>query len=115
MSINLNEIEAARAAIIDLAKKMLAGELSYMAGSSSIVGLLKAARLERSDEFLPFVAIDSETDRFPAERARQFWHPNALLDLQPEIEETERWAKTAGEAACRTVIKSLKLNPFSDI
>jgi hypothetical protein len=115
MSINLSEIEAARATIIELAKKMLAGELSYMEGSISILALLEAARLERSGEFLTFVAINSETDRFPMENMRQFWNQKALLDLQPEIEETERWAKTVGEATCHALIQNLKLNPFGDI
>ena len=115
MSINLNEIEAARATIIDLAKQMLTGDLSYMEGSSSILALLETARLERLGEFLPFVAIDSEADRFPVARARQFWNPKALLDLQPEIEKTERWAKTVGEPACHAVIKNLKPNPFGGI
>ena len=88
MSIDVHEITRARAATTGTAERMLAGDLSYIEGSRSILAILPRARVGNIDEFMAFVGINSETDRFPAEEFRKLWQPEALMkmqDLEPFI------------------------------
>jgi len=112
MSINLSEIEAARLLIATTARKMLAGELSYIEGSRTIVASLPAAQVDNTDEFMAFIGIDSETDRFPMGTARDQWQSHALASMQQELDKAEGWAKSYGEPACIKVIERLEKRPF---
>jgi len=46
----------------------------------------------------------SGTDALPLGAVRAHWDQDALARLEPEIEEAEHWAATAGADACRLLI-----------
>lgn len=112
MGINLSEIEVARSLIAATATKMLAGELSYIDGSRAILAALPAAQVDNMDEFMAFVGIDSETDRFPVGATRDQWQSDALESMHPELDKAENWAKSYGEPACIKVIERFEKRPF---
>ena len=95
----------ARQMIVNAARKMLAGTLSFIEGSREISRLRWSAKVPDFDpDFVPFVAIDSETDALPFGEVRKLWAPEALARLQPEIERREAWAAEDGRPACERLI-----------
>lgn len=105
MSINIHDIEAARARILKLAKNMLQGECTYIEGSREIVQLLEKARIDCYEKpFITFVGIDSETDNVPFGWLRDTWQAQARARLEPEWAQAEQYAKSLGEPACRGVM-----------
>jgi hypothetical protein len=112
MSINAPYIEQMRASIIDVAQRMLAGQLPYIEGTRAICGMLSDARLAILEEpFVSFTAIDSETDAVPIGDVRERWHPDAKIKLAAEWERAELYAKSIGEPVCRAAIAWLDAHP----
>jgi len=108
MTSNSHQIKKVRGSIVDLARKMIAGECSYIEGSRLISGLLDAARLDRHEmPFLTFVAIDSETDAIPVGRILDHWSKDAKEAHASGWGHAEDWARSVGEAACRAVLSEL--------
>lgn len=84
---------------------MLDGQLSFLIGSQRLAALRHEIDTAGDDaDFMVFVAIDSETDALPLGAVREHWDQNALARLEPEIEEAERWAASAGGDACKSLI-----------
>jgi hypothetical protein len=115
VSINEFEINEARAVMVELAMRMLAGDLSYIEGTRAILAKLPQARVGNMDEFMAFVGIDSETDRFPVVAVRELWQQDALEQMQADLDRAEAWAKSYGEPACRAMIERFKREPSGDI
>jgi len=96
------------AAIADAARSMLDGKLSFIEGERVICGLRDRARFpDRDPDLNAFIAIDSETDALPIGRVRDLWAPDALKRLQPEIDQTEVWAKEVGAGHCQNLLDRL--------
>ena len=112
MSINLGEINEARSRIVMTARKMLAGELSYIEGSRVIIAKLPDAQVDNMDDFTVFLGIVSETDRFPMGAHRDQWQTLALELMQPDLDKAEDWAKAYGESACVAIVERLIERPF---
>jgi hypothetical protein len=112
MSINLGEINDARSQIVMTARKMLAGELSYIEGSRVIIAILPDAQVDNMDDFIAFEGIAAETDRFPMGAHRDQWQTHALELMQPELNKAEDWAKAYGEPACIAIIERLTARSF---
>jgi N-acetylglutamate synthase-like GNAT family acetyltransferase len=105
----------ARARIVATAKRMLAGECSYIEGSRIISNLVLAAGGERLEQpFATFVGIDSSTDHIPLGDELKRWQRAALRKLRPDWDQSEAWAKKIGEAACREIISVLSTEPRGD-
>jgi hypothetical protein len=115
MSINDVEIGEARATMVALATRMLDGELSYIEGTRAILAKLPEARVGNMDEFMAFIGIDSETDRFPFGAVRELWRQEALEQMQTDLDRAEAWAKSYGEPACRAMIARFEREPNGDI
>jgi hypothetical protein len=108
MSWNELEILAERQTVLKAAQAMLAGTVSYIEGVRQIVGAWRGSKLDEWDaDFLPFVAIESETETLPFGEMRKYWQAAALEALQPEIERSEAWAKEVGEQHCMNIVKRL--------
>jgi hypothetical protein len=114
MSWNEPEILKARHAIFDAAQGMLAGKLSYIEGARKIVASWWMSKLDQWDaDFLPFVAINSETEALPFGKMRAHWQAAALEALQPEIDRMETWARECGEPHCRNLVARLSSGQIS--
>jgi hypothetical protein len=85
---------------------MLCGTVSSIEGSRLICGLRFTAKIEDFDpDILTFVAINSEADALPNVANRQYWSPEALAKLQPEIERLEKWAHDFARVSCHRIIE----------
>jgi hypothetical protein len=94
-----------RLQVISTAQAMLDGQLNFLIGSRRLAALRYETDAAADDaDFMIFVAIDSETDALPLGAVREHWDHDALARLEPEIEEAEHWATTAGADACRSLI-----------
>lgn len=94
-----------RRQVVSTAQAMLDGQLSFLIGSRRLAALRHETDTAADDaDFMVFVAIDSETDALPLGAVREHWDQDALARLEPEIEEAEYWASTAGADACRSLI-----------
>jgi hypothetical protein len=98
--------EWSRRQLVEVAKSILAGNLSFIQGARKISRLSFAAGLRDDPDILPFVAIDSETDTLPIDDdVRRLWAASALEKLQPEIEKAEIWAREVGSDHCQNLIR----------
>lgn len=94
-----------RLQVVSTAQAMLDGQLSFLIGSRRLAALRHETDAAADDaDFMVFVAIDSETDALPLGAVREHWDQDALARLEPEIEEAEQLAATAGADACRSLI-----------
>lgn len=94
-----------RKRLVDIVRRMLDGEVSFLEGALMVPGPNALDIDEFDEDFIPLVAINSETDRFPLGEARQHWNPDALAKLQPEIDRTEKWAREMASQHCQRLIE----------
>lgn len=97
----------ARWEIAETAQRMKAGEISFLVGAGRIAALAYESDVDpHHKDFLPFIGVVSETDKFPMDmNVRRLWDPDALRRLEPEIDAAEKWAKKMLEQACSTLIE----------
>lgn len=66
---------------------------------------MNSALISLDDDFVAFIAVDSETDSLPAGSAKEFWDPEAVLVQDREIERAEALYKEEIHRACHRVIE----------
>lgn len=94
-----------RGQIVALAEAVLAGELSCIAASRSLHALGNCLFDDLDDDFIPFMALNSETDHLPlgsGERAGRSEETLRQLDL--EFREIEGRERAYIEQACQNLI-----------
>lgn len=84
-----------------IARSMLDKKISYLEGARC---LSIPEGLRDDEDFLPFLAVDSVTDRFPLGKVRELWDPDALVRLQPEIDKAEAWAAETLRDHCQRLV-----------
>ena len=112
------DVVAARQLVVETARAMLDGRLSFIEGARRINGRKWDVGLpdpELDPDMVRFLLIDSETDTLPFGDIRQLWQPAALEKLQPKIEQSERWARETGWAACHSLIARFSGNAQSPV
>jgi len=67
----------------------------------------------RDKDFLPFVAINSETDHLPVDRERSNWSEEALARKDKEIADAEAAYKECAFKACKKLIERFDLKRTS--
>lgn len=101
-----DEEREARALLVKFAREMLSGELSFIEGAAAVVRL--RGRIggvgDFDEDFMTFVAIDSETDHLPLQAQWPLWDKSALERLAPEFEKAQEWASTFALASCNNLI-----------
>jgi hypothetical protein len=75
---NLEYRASIRAEMLKLAKQLLSGELSIVAGARALKPFRDAVEPEVGEILDVFVGIDSETDSFPLGEVRQHWNAESL-------------------------------------
>ena len=98
-------VESVRLEIVETARAMLDGQLSYLLGARKLDSLRHGASVNDDDaDFMACVAIASDTDDYPLGLVREFWDMQALEKLQPEIDAAERWAKEQSMSTCAKLV-----------
>jgi hypothetical protein len=90
--------------VVALARKILADEMGIVEGCRALVRLNGA--LDSRDErlFLPFIAVESETDHLPLGEARLLWQPEALARKEQAAEIYLEKVRGVLHDACRALI-----------
>jgi hypothetical protein len=94
-----------RKKLVDIVRRMLNGEVSFLDGALMIPASSTLEIDEFDVDFIPFIAINSESDRLPLGEVRRHWQPEALAKLQPEIDSTEKWAREIASQHCQRIIE----------
>jgi hypothetical protein len=103
---NEEEMKEKTEVVVRCAREMLAGAIGVIEGSR----ILARLRCDVGDgdfdpDFLPFVAIDSETDHLPVGTVRDYWDRDALAAKDLEIGEAEAFHREAALVACRRLVE----------
>ena len=100
-----DEIQSRRR-VVELAREILAGRLSYLEGAVQIYPLChRLGGVPDSDpDVEAFCLIYSETDHLPLKAQRHLWSQAALDRLAPDIAGVETWAEGVAAEACRNFI-----------
>jgi hypothetical protein len=113
---NEEDVAAARQLVVETARAMLDGRLSFIEGARRISGRKWDVDLPELDpDMVRFLLIDSETDTLPFGDVRPLWQPAALAKLQPEIERSGQWARATGWAACQSLTARFSGNAQSPV
>lgn len=98
--------QLAGASLVQVAREMLSGELSFFDGALKVVALQADIEglQERDKDFDVFALICSETDHLPHADQRDNWSPEALARLEREFTATEDWARPFAASACSSLI-----------
>lgn len=101
-----DEEREARMLLVKAAREMLSGELSFVEGAAAVVRLRERVGGvgDFDEDFMSFVAIDSETNHLPLQAQWPIWDQAALERLAPEFEKAQDWASTFAPAACEKLI-----------
>ena len=93
--------------LLEVARQIIAGEVGLIEGVRVIVRLQSEIGAGRLDEdFVPFVAVDSETDSLPIGSARELWDSKALLSQDAEINKAEAiYSKTIRDACKKLIVR----------
>ncbi|CAG9267560.1 DUF2489 domain-containing protein [Paraburkholderia unamae] len=101
----------ARRSLVDIAQAMLDGKLPFLEGAVQVLAIRSqlSGIADRDPDFDVFVVIHSETDHLPLEEQRSMWLPEALDRLDPEIKQSEEWARSFAPQACRNLIERFNI------
>ncbi len=95
-----------RAKAIATATEMITGKLGIIAGARILATLrFEVGVTEYDEDFLTFVAIDSETDDLPIGQQREHWATKALQEKDVEIKRCENLYQQNAIQACKNIIK----------
>ena len=100
-----------RGKIIAICEAMLNEEIGVIAGSRILCSLehelfhREVGWFQNEEDFIPFVAINSETDHLPVDYERKNWSVEALQRKDKEIEKAEASHKEDAFEACRKLIE----------
>jgi hypothetical protein len=91
---------------VETASMILKGKIGVIEGSRIMGSLLRETGISEDDEdYLSFVAIDSETDALPVGEVRQHWSSDALKEKDILIEKAENFYRQIARDACENIIK----------
>lgn len=91
--------------LVRTAREIIDGSVGVIKGCRKLVSLQHQIDVGALDaDFLPIVGIVSETDELPIGDVRQNWNPDALAELDDEIQETQALYKPTADAACTKLI-----------
>jgi hypothetical protein len=100
-----NAIESKRAELISVATSMLGGNINLIEGVRKICTLRHAVGDPDNEVFMPFRAIESETDHFPLGQMRECCAKDYLQRMDNEMQRYIVDAKNDILIACRKIIQ----------
>ena len=100
----------ARGKIVVLAKGIVSGELSIVAGARQLAGWRFDVGAENDPDFIFFVGVDSETDYLPVGEIRSRSNPEALAAKDEELRDYEGSVRERALRACRSLIQKYEID-----
>jgi len=100
-----------RARIVDLAQAMLDGAVGIIEGSRRLNDLRGALGIDHlDDDFVGFLAIESETDHLPVGDVRRLWNREALVEKDRQVDAAERHYRDRAFEDCRKLMARFGLS-----
>ena len=93
-----------RRLIVETCRALISRQLGVVAAARQLVRLANELGVARDDDFLFFVALDSETDHFPLGSPRQGWSAAALAREDAAREKYEASAIADATAHSRNLL-----------
>lgn len=95
--------------LLQTAREIIDGNVGVIKGCRKLVSLQHQIDVDALDaDFLPIVGIVSETDELPIGDDRENWNPDALAELDDEIQEAQALYKPLADSACAKLIDRFK-------
>jgi hypothetical protein len=104
------QFEEAARCVVKISSAIIAGDIGIIEGVRELALLGHAIADDFDPDFMPFVAIDSETDHLPVGKVRELWSTKALRDKDKEIKEAEKLYRDKAQEACRKLINRYGAN-----
>jgi hypothetical protein len=98
-----------RGKVVAICEAILKEEIGIIAGSRRLKSLGHELSGDHDEDFIPFAAIDSETDHLPVDCERRNWSSEALGRKDREIAEAEAFHQDNALAACRKLIERFEM------
>lgn len=95
--------------IVEVAQKIILGELNIIEGSRIITSLVANNNLSKVELYFPFEAVDSETDHLPFGQVRDECSSAYLARIDREIEAYIKETKSVIIEACKVLIEKLEI------
>src|SRR5215813_7548964 len=90
--------------LVEIAREILDGRRGVLDGARVLSALLYRCGLDRDDDLILIISVDSETDRFPLGEVRKRWDPNVLAELDSEIQASEDFYRERIRRGCNLII-----------
>lgn len=111
---DLSFLEAQSKKVVEIAQDILSNKKGLIEGARLLVSLRPTVTSDAFDpDFIPFIALASETDDLPIGNEREFWASDALLRKDKEIQEVETAYRNKIFSACEAIIKRFEGNTSS--
>ena len=94
-----------RGKIVAICEAILKEEIGIIAGSRILKSLEYELCGDHDEDFIAFVAIDSETDHLPVDCERRNWSGEALGRKDKEIAQSEAFHQNDAFAACKILLE----------
>lgn len=99
--------------VIAICEVILSEEIGIISGSRKLKGLSRLISDDHDEDFMIFIAVDSETDHLPVDWERKNWSIEALQRKDLEIEEYEKDFKEIVFSACKKLMKRFDISENS--
>ena len=98
-------VSSCRTKAVEIATAVLEGSMPMLEGCHLLDELVTDVDVPGEDQdFRIFNLIQSETDSLPIGQAREYWAPDALARIEPDIQAATAWAKPIAIPALQSVI-----------
>jgi hypothetical protein len=101
-----------RGKVVAICESILREQIGVIAGSRRITSLGFELFDKHDEDFMAFVAIDSETDHLPVDRERKNWSNDSLERKDKEIAEFESVSKEDAFKACQKLIERFDIKDY---
>jgi hypothetical protein len=106
---HLDYLKKSQAKAIEVARAIIDGKIGIIEGSRALVAIRHEVTDELADsDFLPFIAVESETDTLPVGNVRQHWAKDALANEDIKINKYENEMRDMIIAACERLIQKVE-------
>lgn len=105
----MRDSEDRRKLALEIAQNLLEQEISAVEAVRALVPLIRVdPTLVSREDRKAMMGIESEVEDLPVGRAREVWHPDALLEKDKEIEKCERLYGDSVKSVCERLVKKWK-------
>ncbi|HWD92769.1 MAG TPA: DUF2489 domain-containing protein [Verrucomicrobiae bacterium] len=104
-STNETEILRAQSEVVSTARGVLSGAVGIVEGARRLAKLSHDLGVDRDQDFIFFIGVDSETDHLPVGEVRRHWAAEALRQKDEELRKCEASFRDGAFQGCQSLIQ----------